>query len=62
MKFKRNGRIISYNVLKWDGEEGTRQESIAFGILKNEEQLRRFKSCDTIKDVLEIHNLGNVSQ
>jgi len=60
--FKKHSDIISYNVLKWNGEEGTRQESIAFGILKDEEQLKQFKSCDTVKDVLEIHNLGSVPQ
>jgi len=61
--FKKRHGVITYNILKWiDPRKPTsRQESIAFGIYKGEEQLEQFNKCKTLEQVLAIHGLGSVT-
>lgn len=60
--FKKRQGVVTYNVLKWvdPRKPSSRQESIAFGIYKGEEQFQQFWKCKTLEEVLAIHSLGNV--
>ena len=54
---RREGKVIYY-IRKW--LDGYIQELMATGIVKDYDQVLKFKSANGIDEVMKIHNLGDV--